>query len=457
MRSTLYLLGCLLVPVSLRAMENDLEKAAEQLSVATCTVRIAVSKEPSPKATTPAAEQSVERRSPENVERRSPENMERRSLENMERRAAEEITVCTGVSLGDGLLVTFFPAPTDLLDHPPRVRVTLPGGEQATAQPRVVDRTSQLLLLEVSNAKLPALKLTAQAPKVGGPLVTAAAAGVEAPAVSVGTLAAAERSLSNVDLPPLLQCDLRTMETSSGAGVVNRAGELVGVIAAVAPAGQNTNGWSYALGTRHLERIRKAYVAGKTIELKRQRPMAGFTLGAGDAEGVVRVERVQPDGPAAKMGIAVGDVVLEADELKLRSAYQAVDMILRKQPGDTVKLVVERGGRRRTVELELVGASGPQSAAAPNDNGDKSPQIQVGPNVKASIINGRLIVQGSENGSPVAVEGKETSRKSIGDEASMLRLQLQGYERVIQGMQKEIEALRAETSKLRSELSEKAR
>jgi S1-C subfamily serine protease len=405
---------------SLRAMENDLEKAAEQLSAATCTVRIAVSKEHTPKSTTTAAEQTTE-----------------------PRRAAEEITVCTGVSLGDGLLVTFFPAPTDLLDHPPRVRVTLPGGEQATAQPRVVDRTSQLLLLEVTNAKLPALKFAVQTPKVGGQLLTAAAAGVEAPAVSVGTLAAAERSLSNVDLPPLLQCDLRTMETSSGAGVVNRTGELVGVIAAVAPAGQNSNGWSYALGTRHLERLRKAYVAGKTIELKRQRPMAGFTLGAGDAEGVVRVERVQPEGPAAKQGIAVGDLVIEADELKLRSAYQAVDMILRKQPGDTVKLVVERGGQRRTVELELIGATGPQVAAAPNDPNDKS-QVQVGPNVKASYVGGRLVVQGTENTAPVGADGNTTSRKSIGDEAAMLRLQLQGYERVIQGMQKEIEALRAE-------------
>lgn len=448
MKSTLLLL-CMLVPVSLRAMENGLEKAAEQLSAATCTVRIAVTKNATPNPAQPGT----------NVPNSGSTTSADQSTE---RRAAEEITVCTGVSLGDGLLVTFFPSPTDLLDHPPRVRVTLPGGEQATAQPRVVDRTSQLLLLEITNAKLPALKFAAQAAKVGSPLLTAAAAGVEAPAVSVGTLAAAERSLSNVDLPPLLQCDLRTMETSSGAGVVNRAGELVGVIAAVAPAGQNSNGWSYALGTRHLERLRKAFVAGKTIELKRQRPMAGFTLGAGDAEGVVRVERVQPDGPAAKMGIAVGDVVLEADELKLRSAYQAVDMILRKQPGDTVKLVVERGGQRRTVELELIGATGPQVAATPNDSnhersGDKSQQVQVGPNVKASLQNGKLVIQGSENGAPVAVDGKSSSRRSIGDEAGMLRLQLQGYERVIQSMQKEIESLRAETSKLRGELREKAR
>lgn len=436
--TSLVLLAIALSCSSLRAMENDQEKAAEQLSAATCTVRIAVTKNAAPNAAQPGT----------NVPGSGSEA-------STERRAAEEITVCTGVSLGEGLLVTFFPAPADLLDHPPRVRVTLPGGEQATAQPRVVDRTSQLLLLEITNAKLPALKFAAQAPKVGGPLLTAAAAGVEAPAVSVGTLAAAERSLSNVDLPPLLQCDLRTMETSSGAGVVNRAGELVGVIAAVAPAGQNSNGWSYALGTRHLERLRKAFVAGKTIELKRQRPMAGFTLGAGDAEGVVRVERVQPDGPAAKRGIAVGDIVLEADELKLRSAYQAVDMILRKQPGDTVKLLVERSGQRRTVELELIGAAGPQVASAPNDNGDKSQQVQVGPNVKASYVNGRLVVQGTENTAPVAADGKTTSRKSIGDEAGMLRLQLQAYERVIQSMQKEIETLRAETSKLRGELSEK--
>ncbi len=403
-------------------MENDLEKAAEQLSAATCTVRIAVSKEPAPKSTTTAAEQSTE-----------------------PRRAAEEITVCTGVSLGDGLLVTFFPAPTDLLDHPPRVRVTLPGGEQATAQPRVVDRTSQLLLLEVTNAKLPALKFAVQTPKVGGQLLTAAAAGVEAPAVSVGTLAAAERSLSNVELPPLLQCDLRTMETSSGAGVVNRAANLSALSRPLRPRVRTPTG-----GVTPSERASRTTPQSirRWQDDRTQTPTPDGRLHARrrDAEGVVRVERVQPEGPAAKQGIAVGDLVIEADELKLRSAYQAVDMILRKQPGDTVKLLVERGGQRRTVELELIGATGPQVAAAPNDPNDKS-QVQVGPNVKATYVGGRLVVQGTENTAPVGADGNTTSRKSIGDEAAMLRLQLQGYERVIQGMQKEIEALKAELKK----------
>ncbi len=296
--------------------------------------------------------------------------------------------------------------------------------------------------------RYPALKLAANTPKVGAWLLTAAAAGIEAPAVSIGTLAAQERSLSSIDLPAVIQCDLRTTETSSGAGVTNQHAELIGLIAAVELPGPQRNGLSYALSTRHIERLLKARTAGKLIELKRQRPMVGVTFGPGAAEGEVRVERVQPDGPAAKVGIKTGDILIEADELKVRSAYQVVDLILRKQPGDTMQLLIERNGQRQALQLELAGATGPVVAQLKSSD----QPVQVGPHVKAVVRDGQVIVQGSDHSAPVAADGNNLIRRSIGDEGEMLRTQLRGYERVIQGMQKEIEALREENLRLKRDL-----
>ncbi|HEV3415664.1 MAG TPA: serine protease, partial [Pirellulales bacterium] len=205
---------------------------------------------------------------------------------------ADEVVVASGVSLGNGHLVTLAG------DRDPRVarfRITLPTGEQAEAKLRVWDHYSGLLLLKIDTGELPGLELAKDLPKIGATVLTAAAAGIERPAVSAGVLGGADRTLPVVDLPPLLQCDVRTTETSSGAAVVDRDGHLIGIIAAITVPGERP-GWSYAVPAFHVERLLGAEKDGQLIELKRRRPAVGFTLGPAETEGTVQVERVE-DGP----------------------------------------------------------------------------------------------------------------------------------------------------------------
>ena len=74
---------------------------------------------------------------------------------------------------------------------------------------------------------------------------------------------------------------------------------------------------------------------------------------------------VQPTRPASS-----GDLIVEADGRKIRSAYQAVDLILNRQPGETLPLVVTHGGERKNVDVVL----GDQAPAAPAGGG---PQLKV--------------------------------------------------------------------------------
>jgi S1-C subfamily serine protease len=362
---------------------------------------------------------------------------------------SDEVTITSGVSLGKGLIVTFHsPLTADAL---PRFRVTLGGGDQAEAQLRVIDRHSHLLLLEIENRELPGLDVAERLPKVGSTVLTAAAAGIEQPAVSLGILGATDRTLSGIDLPPLLQCDVRTTETSSGAAVVDRAGKLLGVVAATGLPGQHT-GWTYAIGFGHVERVVKAKVDGKVIELKRRRPVAGFTLGAGEKEGTVLVERVEKDGPASDADIRAGDMLVETDGIRIRSAYQAIDLILKRQPGEKMSFTVERDGERRMVEVTLGG--GPLLVSVLPHRADGG-QVTIGPQLRASRgARGEITVRNStvaENPS----DANSRIRRSPGDEGEALRLQLGAYERVIQSMQKEIDELRRETTRLREEVKER--
>jgi S1-C subfamily serine protease len=408
----------------LGAADRSTEQAAEQLVAATVTVRSVAAPNAKPK----------------------PEGAVGNSTT-----AADEVTVCSGVSLGQGLVVTFHAMPPAEAAMP-RFRITLKGGDQAEAALRVIDRHSGLLLLEIENRQLPGLAIAPAMPKIGSAVLTAAAAGIEEPAVSAGILGALERTPTGIDLPPLLQCDVRTTETSSGAAVVNARGELLGIVAATGKPGSHA-GWTYALPVRHVERLLAAKVKGKVIELKRRRPVVGFTIGAGEREGSVLVERVDSRGPAAAAGIKPGDLIVETDGLKIRSAYQAIDLILKKQPGDRMTFTVQRDNRPLQFDVLLDGGAMPVAEIPQSEVA----AIRVGPQLKARRGDrGEIRIRDNNTPAEVSVDpGQGETRRSVGNEAELLRLQLEAYERVIEGMQKEIGLLRREANELRERLKER--
>ena len=174
------------------------------------------------------------------------------------------------------------------------MRVTFPGGEQALAQTLVVDEFSSLVLLELDRKTMPKLELADGLPKVGSALLTGAAAGIENPVVSLGILGGVDRALPGSGLPPLLQCDVRTTESSSGAAVVDAQGRLVGVIAATSVAG-DSGGWTYAVPASHIRRLIRAARSGPVHYAAqvapRHRTDDGARRGRGHRQGRARRRR----------------------------------------------------------------------------------------------------------------------------------------------------------------------
>ncbi len=71
----------------------------------------------------------------------------------------------------------------------------------------------------------------------------------------------------------------------------------------------------------------------------------------GQHAGGVRIEGVSEDGPAAKAGVKEGDVVVEVDGERVRSARQFSRLIQEAPVGKSVKLGVMRGGNRQTIDV----------------------------------------------------------------------------------------------------------
>jgi serine protease Do len=67
--------------------------------------------------------------------------------------------------------------------------------------------------------------------------------------------------------------------------------------------------------------------------------------------GGVRIESVRDGSPAARAGLRSGDLVVEFDGARVRSAREFARLVDETPPGRSVEAVVLRGGSRRTVEL----------------------------------------------------------------------------------------------------------
>jgi S1-C subfamily serine protease len=339
---------------------------------------------------------------------------------------APDVTVFSGISLGEGLIVTFSSAPDTW-----RYRLTLPDGTQAEASPRVKDLYSGLSILEISQRELPALALADDLPDAGSTVYTAAAAGIEKPVVSRGILGAIDRKFTGRELPPLLQCDVRTTETSPGAAVVNDEGKLLGIIAISSLAGQG-DGWTYAVPVRHVERVRKEYSKGDLKTIRPQRPVLGLRL-AGKGEDSVEVEDVTAGGPADKAGIRKGDQVIAVGGQKVRSVYHVVSMVLNHQPGDRMDFTVQQGKDLKDVRLTLARGE------------------PVGQDQRPAGLRGKSSDKGTYEIVPYATEGQTPPARVPRDPVGLLEAQINRVYKLLELQQEANERLAREMEKVQAE------
>jgi S1-C subfamily serine protease len=430
---------------SARAAETpSFNRSAEKLQAATITVRVGASAVP--------AKGEVAKADPAKVELS---------------KVAPRVAVFSGVSLGNGLAVAPLAAASGT-----RIRITLPGGEQTEAKARVVDEYSGLALLALDKQSMPGLELADGLPEVGSWVLSAAAWGVQRPLVSLGIVSGTDRTLLGASFPPLLQADLRTAETSSGAGLIDEHGKLLGVVVA-ADAPDERRGWTYAVPTSHIRRLLRAKAekpdAKSVIVLQRRRPSVGMVMET-DAEKVV-VKRVEKNSPAERAGIKVGDQIISADGVNIRSAYQAVQPVLVRQPGDTLTYVVEQKEGRKTIEVVLGGGIELPAASAEGIGGFVRPKFDielVGPGVARSKTAGGQVRELYAPGSVPEPRAGEAGQPTMAESLRLLERALDGYRRVIEIQQsrlskqdeeraateKQLEALKAKVESLQRQIDQ---
>jgi putative serine protease PepD len=151
-----------------------------------------------------------------------------------------------------------------------------------------------------------------------------------------------------------IQTDAAINPGNSGGALLNAAGEVIGVNSAIATLGSTgLGGQSGSIGLGFAIPINQARrIAEELIETGTStKPVIGVRLDMQYVGDGARVASVTPGGPAAEAGIEDGDVVTTFNGEPVDDATSLIVDIRSLRPGDTVPVVVERGGT--DVELEI--------------------------------------------------------------------------------------------------------
>src|SRR5437667_2390938 len=175
-----------------------------------------------------------------------------------------------------------------------------------------------------------------------------------------------------------IQTDASINPGNSGGPLVDQDGRVVGINAAiVSPAGGNVGiGFAIpiALARWVVDQIREhgAVVRGWVgVAIQAVTPDLARSFGLHGAEGAL-VADVTPGGPAAKAGIARGDVIVRWGDRRVQHSRELPLMVALTAPGTRRPVAVVREGRERTVDVavERMPAEGRrESRAAPRGGG----------------------------------------------------------------------------------------
>lgn len=181
--------------------------------------------------------------------------------------------------------------------------------------------------------------------------------------VTAGIVSAKARNInilgnrSSVD--SFIQTDAVINRGNSGGALVNTAGELIGINAAIASRTGVYEGYSFAIPANIVKKVTDDIIrfgepqrAFLGVEIREMDEDLAKKVGEEEIKGVY-IARVLENGGAAEAGINAEDVILEINNRSVNTLSQLLEAVGQYRPGDKVNVLTLRKGKKVNKEVTL--------------------------------------------------------------------------------------------------------
>ncbi len=291
-------------------------------------------------------------------------------------------SVGSGFIIGsDGLIITN----AHVVDGADEVSVKLFDKREFKAKVLGADKRTDVALLKIDAKDLP--KVTIGDPeklRVGEWVVAIGKPFGLDSTMTAGIVSAKGRDLPQENLVPFIQTDVAINPGNSGGPLINMKGEVVGINSLIYSRTGGFMGLAFAIPIdvamnsvnqlKEKGRVTRGRI-GVQIQAVSKEDAAGFGL---DGPRGALVNGVEKDGPAAKAGVEVGDIILKVDGKDVKTSQDLPRVITAVRPGTKVTLTVWRKGASRDISVTV--AELKEDAAAQTRKGAPTPKDKAKPN-----------------------------------------------------------------------------
>ena len=260
----------------------------------------------------------------------------------------------SGIHWRSGVIVTA----EEVLERDEDVKITLPSGRLVEASLAGRDPSTDIAVLRFQPDGLPAASTANAAPLRPGHVVLAVGNHEGAPVASLGVVATVGgpwHSLRGGTIDNLIRVDLVLSRAAEGGALIDAQGSVVGM-AVLGPRRR-----VLAIPTSTIDRVVdqllakghvfRGYLGAGLQPLRRGRP-SHDPQPAGSVRGVLVVS-IDPDGPAARAGLLVGDIVMTWNAKPIDRVRDVMHLLGVDSVGATVDLQLIRGGAPTTLKVAL--------------------------------------------------------------------------------------------------------
>ena len=252
------------------------------------------------------------------------------------------------------------------------IEVTLADGRKLKGVVKGFDTAADLALLKVEAEDLPTITMGDSERvrtgewtlAIGNPFAFGVFTNNPMPTVTVGVVSAVHRTLSRAGIAgryygDLIQTDAAINPGNSGGPLVNLAGEVIGINAAIISPSGASAGIGFAIPVNRAKDILPYLKEGKVhrkgwlgVAIQGINSETAARLGLPDTIGVL-VRSVLENSPAEESGLKEGDVIRTYNGADVYSTDDLIWRVTHTLPGAAATLVVVRAGAEIGVEVRI--------------------------------------------------------------------------------------------------------